>query len=103
MKNSRFLVFAAAFLCAQNASAWRETGHFAVCEIAYRNLTPAAKKAVDEMMNGQEFPTSCTWPDMVRKTVSVHGQTVGLNYAIFFGSSDCGRSPRMEASTALAT
>ncbi len=50
------------------ARAWRETGHFTVCEIAYRHLSPQAKQSVDALMGGQDFSTSCTWPDMVRKT-----------------------------------
>ena len=48
------------------AAAWRETGHFAVCEIAYRSLTPAARQEVDALLEGRDFAAGCTWPDIVR-------------------------------------
>lgn len=47
---------------------WRETGHFAICEIAYRHLDDQAKEKVDEILGGNDFGTQCTWPDMVRKS-----------------------------------
>lgn len=46
--------------------AWRETGHFAVCDIAYKNLTKTAKAKVDEIMQGENFVYNCIWPDLVR-------------------------------------
>jgi hypothetical protein len=48
--------------------AWRELGHFSVCEIGYKNLKPEVKKKVDNLMGNQSFPTACTWPDTIRKT-----------------------------------
>ncbi len=51
-----------------DSHAWRETGHFAVCEIAYRHLTPEARQRLDALMEGRDFATQCTWPDMVRKS-----------------------------------
>lgn len=50
--------------------AWRETGHFAVCEIAYRHLSDAARARVDEILGGQPFAPQCTWPDMIRKSAA---------------------------------
>lgn len=46
--------------------AWRETGHFTVCEIAERNLVPEARQRIAEILDGADFSTQCTWPDMVR-------------------------------------
>lgn len=51
-----------------SAFAWREVGHFSVCEIAYKNLTPKAKTSVDAILRGKSFAEQCTWPDMVRKS-----------------------------------
>lgn len=55
-------------LTVEASHAWRETGHFAVCEIAYRNLTSEAREQVDAILGGKDFATQCTWPDMVRKS-----------------------------------
>jgi hypothetical protein len=49
-----------------SANAWRETGHFTVCEIAYRHLNSRAKSKVDQVA-GVGFAAQCTWPDMIRK------------------------------------
>ncbi len=54
------------FLTAGESRAWRETGHFAVCEIAYRNLLPEARERLDAILEGKDFATQCTWADMVR-------------------------------------
>ncbi len=54
------------FLTAGESLAWREAGHFAVCEIAYRNLLPEAREEVDAIVDGKDFATQCTWADMVR-------------------------------------
>ncbi len=50
------------------AFAWGDAGHRIVCEIAYRELKPAAKAHVDALMaNDPKFHTfaeGCTWPDV---------------------------------------
>jgi hypothetical protein len=56
----------AAMLVASPALAWRETGHWVVCEIAHRKMRPAARAALDAFLGGKEFAPQCTWPDMVR-------------------------------------
>ncbi len=42
------------------ALAWGEEGHLTICELAYRNLTPLANSAVDDLLNsrtgGIHFP-----------------------------------------------
>ncbi len=49
------------------AYAWGETGHSAVCEIAYAELEPSARSAVDELLaldNGSDsFAAACNWAD----------------------------------------
>jgi hypothetical protein len=53
---------------AQQAFAWGDVGHKIVCELAYLELTPAAKAKVDALIaldpKFRTFATSCTWPDM---------------------------------------
>lgn len=56
------------FLASHSASAWREVGHFSICELAYQNLTPTAKTQIDRILGGKSFAEQCTWPDMVRKS-----------------------------------
>jgi nuclease S1 len=50
------------------AFAWGDAGHRIVCEIAHRELKPAAKAQVDALMaNDPKFHTfaeGCTWPDV---------------------------------------
>jgi S1/P1 Nuclease len=56
-------------LCSSDALAFGASGHEAVCEIAYLELTPQAKNRVDELIraetdsNIQTFRDSCVWPD----------------------------------------
>lgn len=51
------------------AQAWSEFGHSLVGELAYRRLSPAAKAAVDELLQGEPVPTLAgvaAWPDTIR-------------------------------------
>jgi hypothetical protein len=69
-------MFAAALLLGWSsaASAWGDTGHRTVCEIAMRNLTPAAAAQVTQLLganptirganpNYAELGWACTYPD----------------------------------------
>ncbi len=66
------LVFAALFFTQFTsipaAFAWGDAGHQIVCEIAYRELKPAAKAQVDALMaidpKFHTFAQGCTWPDV---------------------------------------
>ena len=53
------------------ASAWGDVGHEAVCEIAFQELTPRARQAVEDLMAGDQehddFYLACTWPDTPKK------------------------------------
>lgn len=75
-------------LCALPAHAWNGTGHMAVAGVAYDNLTPKTKAAVDALLMRQKdygrwmsqmpagytdkgrfgFMKAATWPDDIRKT-----------------------------------
>jgi hypothetical protein len=70
MKCLKRVVFLLLFFESSSLFAWRELGHFSICEIGYRNLKSAVKKKIDNLMGDKLFPTECTWPDMVRKTDS---------------------------------
>lgn len=48
------------------AFAWGKTGHRIVGEIAYRHLTPKAKKAVDAILGRQKLALIATWPDFIK-------------------------------------
>ncbi|MEJ0053617.1 MAG: S1/P1 nuclease [bacterium] len=68
--------FVSLCLTTSGALAFGGTGHEAVCEIAYKELTPTARKAVNKLIrsetplkdaDGKEIPRTfhgaCTWPD----------------------------------------
>lgn len=57
-----FLIFSIS-----DSLAWRETGHYSVCEVAYRTIKPQTKEILDKIFEGNPFPVTCTWPDHVRK------------------------------------
>ncbi len=61
-----FVMTCSSLLFVSPAKAWRETGHFSVCEIAYRHLNKKAKSRVDQIV-GANFAAQCTWPDLIRK------------------------------------
>ena len=56
-------------LASAPAFAWGNDGHKIICEIAYRNLVPTAKKSVDDLIAADgrfsSFPESCPWPDTI--------------------------------------
>jgi hypothetical protein len=57
------------FLLAPAARAWSELGHQLVGELAYRQLSPAAKVQVDELLQGEPVPTLAgvaAWADTLR-------------------------------------
>ncbi len=56
------------FSAAPKARAWGDAGHRIVCQLAYLELTPAAKAKVDALIaldpKFKSFAQSCTWPDI---------------------------------------
>jgi S1/P1 Nuclease len=71
MRQTWFIIFILASFCRQcgldRALAWGDAGHKIVCQVAYLELTPAARTKVDALIAlGPQFKTfaeSCTWPD----------------------------------------
>src|SRR5687767_4265514 len=65
------LLVPAALLLALAApvAAWRALGHQLVGELAQRHLTPAARREVDRLLEGEPVPTLAgvaTWADTLR-------------------------------------
>ncbi len=61
------MVIAFSFLLA--TAAWSGDGHRLICEIAWRHLTPEARRFVQGLRSGETgtFAESCTWADEVRR------------------------------------
>jgi S1/P1 Nuclease len=61
-------VAASQLAAAPQAFAWGDAGHKIVCQLAYLELTPAAKAKVDALIAADPkfhtFAAACTWPDM---------------------------------------
>ena len=58
------------------AVAWGEDGHWLVCELAYRQLSDAARAEVDRLVDlhpdAETFAEGCHWPDTPRKRPTEH-------------------------------
>ena len=63
----RILSIAAMILFCTSCLAWSDTGHKAICEIAYQELDAAARVEVDRLIGAdpeyQTFAESCVWAD----------------------------------------
>jgi hypothetical protein len=63
-------------LLAREAGAWGDTGHFIICEIAFQELNPKARDAVQRLLRQDQdftlFSKACTWPDHPRKRAGEH-------------------------------
>ena len=63
-----FAAAASQFAAAPEAFAWGDAGHRIVCQLAYLELTPAAKAKVDALIaldpKFHTFAAACTWPDI---------------------------------------
>jgi hypothetical protein len=70
------IAFLAFFALCTSASAWGDTGHKIVCEIAYRLAQPDTRAAIRKLIRSDsEFDTfseSCVFPDHPRKRASEH-------------------------------
>lgn len=67
LKRSLFAAFfLVGILAPQMTWAWGQIGHRIVGEIAYRNLTPKARAAVDKLLYPITLADSATWPDEIR-------------------------------------
>ncbi len=70
----RFTMIAILFFFSINSFAWDSVGHRIIAQIAYDQLTPQAKKAVDGLTNvmfhsrypESRFLKASTWPDQIK-------------------------------------
>lgn len=71
-----FALAAAVSFAPLSALAWGDKGHHIVCELAYEQVKPATKKAIDDLIaedpEFHSFSDSCSWPDHPRKRASEH-------------------------------
>lgn len=60
------ILFTRSVLLTDKAQAWGPQGHRVAGDIAERHLTPAARKAVDEIIGPESLATASTWADRKR-------------------------------------
>lgn len=63
MKKLRFYLMASCAAVAMSAFGWGQKGHDTVAYIAECNLTPTAKAAVEEILNGKSLVYYANWAD----------------------------------------
>jgi hypothetical protein len=58
------------------ALAWGDLGHKAICEMAYRRVSPATRAEIDKLIRTDPeyslFADACTWADLPRKRPAEH-------------------------------
>src|SRR5262247_1985430 len=64
------------FVLVRDVAAWGDAGHQIICEIAFQELQPQAREAVQRLLQQDPdftlFSKACTWPDHPRKRASEH-------------------------------
>ena len=62
------MAFLVAILTTSPSRAWWATGHKTVCQIAWQELAPATRAAIEELLGGEEssFPEACVWADEIK-------------------------------------
>jgi hypothetical protein len=103
IRSRRFALFAlmSLLLIAPAAFAWGPLGHSVVADLAWRQLTPAARAAVNKLLVGSQWKSLASlasWPDEIRnerKYQSLWKRTRHLHY-INFDSRDCDYKPRLQ-------
>lgn len=65
MKAAIILILAS--LTAGPAYSWRETGHYAICQIAWDHLSQQSQRRIAHILGSANYAETCTWPDQIRK------------------------------------
>ena len=60
------LVLVLCLVCAGHLFSFGGEGHRAIAHIALSNLSPAAKVAVEEILNGETLAEAAMWPDEIK-------------------------------------
>ena len=62
------MAFLVAMLATTPSRAWWATGHKTVCQIAWQELAPATRAALEELLGSEEgsFPEACVWADEIK-------------------------------------
>jgi hypothetical protein len=94
----RSFLLSVLLLIAPAAHAWSEFGHELIGELAYRQLTPATRAAVDELLQGEPEPTLAgvaAWADTIRDlpqyehTGPFHYVRINDEHCVFDRARDC--------------
>jgi hypothetical protein len=101
MRTLRYVTAAlAAALVLASASdvlAWSDVGHKIVCEIAFQELNPKARRAVTRLMHRDRefkiFAESCVWPDHPQQRAEEHFVNVPRNFGAFTAPA-CPMAPK---------
>lgn len=83
----------------QQAKAWGSEGHSIIVEIAQRNLTPAARSKISELLpNGASLASVSFWADEKRDTfvgsTKWHFVSIPLKQTTYDDQRDCSDGPR---------
>ncbi|MDH5547977.1 MAG: S1/P1 nuclease [Gammaproteobacteria bacterium] len=68
MRKSFYLVGVLAGVVSSNCFGFGQTGHRTVGEVASYHLSASAKKAIDEILDGEGLAFAATWPDEMRSS-----------------------------------
>src|SRR5262245_2559055 len=93
------LVLGLLHLQIQDARAWGSEGHSIVAEIAQRNLSPAARAQIAELLpNGASLASLSTWADDIRpifdKSFNWHFVSIPLDQTDYDPIRHCSDTPR---------
>jgi hypothetical protein len=82
-------IFAGAVFIPTPVLAWGAIGHEIICEIAFQELTPAARGQVKALIERDDeyslFAKSCSWPDKPRRRPKEHYVNLPRDAAGFAG------------------
>lgn len=78
--------------------AWGTEGHHIVARLAWSQMTPAAKRAAQDLLGAEDFVASSTWADEVRaerpETYNWHFVDIPYDQYGYDAARDCVPSPR---------
>jgi len=87
---SIFLVAVSWFvLLPATAHAWGSKGHQIIARIARQRLSPRARIAVTELLNGQSLEVVSTWADLQKSSQAFHFVLIPDNSYSYDGAKDC--------------
>lgn len=95
----RLFMTASLLLIAPAALGWSALGHRLIGELAQRQLTPAARAQVDELLAGEPDPSlagASTWADTLRDNDPVKGKKTARWHYVNFAPGECDYEPQRD-------